>query len=328
MELNRNISVLVLKSLKGKKRVIDVLAGTGIRGIRYAKEAGVKELILNDLNPSAVRLMEKNVKLNKIKSVIFREDANYLLSKFNSELDFIDIDPFGSPVYFLDSAAKAISNNGVLAITATDTAPLAGTYPKTCIKRYGSKSLRCDMQHEIGIRILIANIAEECSKHGKEFVPLLCFSKIHYFRIFGKVRISKKSEKNRGYILCCNRCGYKQFSKNIKPNCKNCKSKIDYAGPLWTAGIFEPLFCKKVYEKATGKESRILRIINEESKNYNLFYDIHDLCKKYKLIAPKMDKIIEEIRKKKFDVSRTHFLPTGIRTNADIKTLRISLKNY
>lgn len=39
--------------------------------------------------------------------------------------DAVDLDPYGSPAHFLDSAVQAVSEGGLLMITATD---MAGEY--------------------------------------------------------------------------------------------------------------------------------------------------------------------------------------------------------
>ena len=67
--------------------------------------------------------------------------------------DYIDVDPFGSPNPFLDAAIKRIARDGILAVTATDTAPLCGTYTNACRRKYWAVPLRNELMHEIGIRI-------------------------------------------------------------------------------------------------------------------------------------------------------------------------------
>ena len=55
--------------------------------------------------------------------------------------DYVDLDPFGTPVEFIPAALQALKRNGILAITATDTAPLAGTQAKKCVRRYGADAV-------------------------------------------------------------------------------------------------------------------------------------------------------------------------------------------
>ena len=68
--------------------------------------------------------------------VATNKNLNVLLSE--NRFDYIDIDPFGSPVGFVDSAMRSIKNGGVVACTATDTAALCGVYPRVCQRRYGA----------------------------------------------------------------------------------------------------------------------------------------------------------------------------------------------
>jgi tRNA (guanine26-N2/guanine27-N2)-dimethyltransferase len=126
MKFNRDMAVLVLNCIPCKKIGLP-LEASGIRGIRILAEVKCKkEVFLNDISPDAVKMMKKNFKLNNIKGgfKIFNQDANIFLLE-NKGFDYIDIDPFGSPNPFLDSALKAIAREGIIAVTATDTAPLA-----------------------------------------------------------------------------------------------------------------------------------------------------------------------------------------------------------
>src|SRR3989344_340217 len=135
MKLNRDMSILVLNSLnKTDMRLALPLAASGIRGLRFLLElppSKVKELHLNDYDTDFINNIKKNMKLNKIHSrkvFLHNTDANLFLLN-EKGFDYIDIDPFGTPNPFLDSAVKRISRNGILAITATDTSALCGTYP-------------------------------------------------------------------------------------------------------------------------------------------------------------------------------------------------------
>lgn len=117
MKLNRDISVLLLNSIsKNNLQIADPLAATGIRGIRFLKELNknnIKKIYINDHDKDAVKLIKENLTLNKIqyknnkKINIKNEDANLFLLN-STGFDYIDIDPFGTPNPFLDSASKRI----------------------------------------------------------------------------------------------------------------------------------------------------------------------------------------------------------------------------
>ena len=144
MKMNRDISVIALNVFQGTRDrdivVGDMLSATGIRGIRYCLECkNIKSIIFNDLNPNAIKLINENITLNKIKNAtVLSLDACEALSRYKFLIDYVDIDPFGSPIQFLDSAARAVSNKGLLGVTATDTAPLSGTYPRAALRKYGA----------------------------------------------------------------------------------------------------------------------------------------------------------------------------------------------
>jgi len=144
MELNRDLAVLALQTYQRKMgkeiSVCEPLAGCGIRSVRFAMEVeGVRKVVINDINPQAAELAELNVEHNKLTEhiIVTNEDANLLLSQYatrRKRFDFVDVDPFGSPVPYMDSAVRALRDNGLLALTATDMAPLCGVHPKACRK--------------------------------------------------------------------------------------------------------------------------------------------------------------------------------------------------
>lgn len=67
----------------------------------------------------------------------------------DNRFDAIDLDPYGCPSIFLDSAIQAVNEGGLLLVTATDMAVLAGNAPETCYSKYGSVSLRMKACHEM-----------------------------------------------------------------------------------------------------------------------------------------------------------------------------------
>jgi len=118
MKLNRDISLLVIKSYfkdKEKKGGIvfcDPMVASGIREIRFLKTIPemFKRLVLGDISLSAISNVKKNFKLNKVslgKIELLNQNA---VNTINSNyFDFIEVDPFGTPVPFLDVACQRLS---------------------------------------------------------------------------------------------------------------------------------------------------------------------------------------------------------------------------
>jgi tRNA (guanine26-N2/guanine27-N2)-dimethyltransferase len=337
MELSRDISVSALqvfqKQFKKKLNICDALAATGVRGLRYAKEvSNLKEIILNDKNPIAVKIIRKNIKENRLskKCKAKKEDANVLLHQ--KVFNFIDIDPFGSPNIFLDSVARSIYHKGFLAITATDTAPLAGTYPLACLKKYGILSMKTDYYAELGMRILISHIILTLSRRERAFIPLLVHSTRHYYRVFGKIEHLGKIRnllKNFGYVMDC-KCGNREQGE-LKEKCY-CGKKFRIIGPVYLGNILDKKFCKKVLAdirkrdfRLKKEEEKLLKLLIEESNMPAFYYDLHYLAKILKIEIPKTEVLIEKLKKKGFKATRTHFCLTAIKTDANFKQLRTIL---
>lgn len=335
-ELNRDLSVAALqvfqKEFKDKITVCDALAASGIRGLRYAKEvSGVKNVVLNDKNPLAVKLIRKNIKENKLgkKCLASKEDANLLLRK--NVFVAIDLDPFGSPNIYMDSAARSIYHKGFLAVTATDQAALSGTYPEAGLRKYGIKPVKTEFYNELGIRILISFIILTLARYDRAFIPLLSFSSQHYFRVFGKIEHAGQISsllKDFKYVNYCS-CG----EREPKEKCF-CGKESKVIGPIYLGNISDKKFCKKVLIDIKKRnfnlkreEEKLLKLIIEEADMPAFYYDLHYLAKVFKKEPPKIEVLIKKLNSKGFKASRTHFCLTAIKTNASYKTLLLSLKS-
>ena len=331
MKFDRDLSEIIVSILKPKK-ICDCLAASGVRGLRYKSVLDSAEVVANDKNPKASELIKKNSELNKLGIRVENKDANVLLSE--EKFDFIDIDPFGSPIYFLDSCARAIKNKGSVAITATDTAPLCGTYSETCLRRYGIKSFRVDFAKELGLRILLSAVIKNFAKYDLSFKPLFSYYKRHYFRIFGSVEQgAKKVDKlleEFDYLSYCERCGWRK--KGIFEKCGFCGSKVILIQNLYLGNFAQKEFCNKILEKLGCKTmidkvlpprvkesgthpSVLIRAVRDE-QGYPPYYEIHRLCKLNKKQPKKMEVLLE-----KLEARRTHFSPLGIKTKKEFSEI-------
>ncbi|MDY6774274.1 MAG: tRNA (guanine(10)-N(2))-dimethyltransferase, partial [Candidatus Nanohaloarchaea archaeon] len=218
MVTNRDISVASLAEFQARNgrelRICDALAGSGVRGLRYLVGVdGIEEVLVNDIKPEAVENIRRNLELNGVereKVEVSRKDANLLLTEKFRSLDYVDIDPFGSPVPYLDSTARSLEHESAAGFTATDLGPLYGSYPKVCERRYGSKPIKTEFGHEIGLRILIKEVFRAFSRYDLAFQPLLSWHEQHYSRVFGTVEESKKQANrlldNIGFLRFCREC--------------------------------------------------------------------------------------------------------------------------
>ena len=99
----------------------------------------------------------------------------------------IDLDPYGSPSPFLDSAVQSLADGGLLCVTATDMAVLCGNSPETCYSKYGAISLKSRNCHEFAVRILLQCIESHANRYGRYIEPLLSLSIDFYVRVFVRI---------------------------------------------------------------------------------------------------------------------------------------------
>ena len=165
MELNRDLSILALQVYQNEVQrdidICDLFGGSGIRGIRYKNEVdGVGNVYINDISETANHYERHNIELNDLEDIeVHQHDASMFLRMKRGQFDVIDIDPFGTPSPFLDSAGYCAGRNSLLCVTATDTSALCGTYQEPCIRKYNAKPYKSEYCHETGIRILAGFVA-------------------------------------------------------------------------------------------------------------------------------------------------------------------------
>ncbi|MFH1399611.1 MAG: tRNA (guanine(10)-N(2))-dimethyltransferase [Candidatus Woesearchaeota archaeon] len=327
MKLNRDLSVCLLNALGKKLQIGLPLAGSGIRGIRFLLETKcVKNISFNDNDNLAVAAIKSNLKLNKLSGShihVTQKDANQFLLE-STGFDYIDVDPFGSPNPFLDSAIKRISRDGILAVTATDTSALAGSHSDACKRKYWSMPLRNEFMHESGIRILIRKVQLIGAQYEKALTPILAYTQHHYYRIFfscqkGKERVNKLL-KNHSNILYCT-CLTRAVATENSGLC-TCGLLFNSIGPLWVGKLWDTEVLRKMIGACPNDVNPLLDVLYHESLGTVGFYDIHAIVKRYKLKSiPKTKELLEKIESMGFAAAPTHFAPNTIRTNATLEQL-------
>jgi len=322
MELNRDVSILVnqwlLNTSTKHVHILDGLAASGIRGIRLAHELnGDFEVTINDWNDQSFSLIQQNILKSSLQNIsVFQRDLNGLLleRRYNS----IDIDPFGSPVYFIDAAVRSVYNKGIIACTATDTAALCGVFPKVCYRRYGAWPLHVPAMHEIGLRILLGCLCREAAKYDRGIEPLLCYTTDHYVRLYVQINNGKNAANT----------SMAQFSSIPAKDVPLSKGNNAMVGPLWLGKLQKKPVLQEIRTILSTKELntknmlwKLLYLLEEEADAPPFFYTTNDLSSLLKQSPPTMEHIFERLRNKGFVVTKTHCTPTGFKTNAPLDVI-------
>jgi tRNA (guanine26-N2/guanine27-N2)-dimethyltransferase len=361
----RDISLVCYSAYSSEKRAkgsdftfADSLAGTGARGIRVANEVTLVDTVfLNDINSRALEFAKKSAKLNALgNKCVFShsEVCSFLTSRIQNEgerFDFVDVDPFGTPSDYIDSALRSVKDGGMLSLTATDSALLCGVYPKVALRKYLGLSLRTDYCHEVGMRLLFGLASQMAMRLETGIEPIFCHHDMHYFRVYLSIKVgnsySKENEKKIGFILHCFGCGYRsiisrdQFfslrqdsrmgkrndSDNMQPGslpliCPNCGKgspekggRLGIGGPLWIGRIQSPEFLSRCRE--ISKES-----LFAEELDLPLYYDLTSIHLKKGTSMPKITTVLEKLKSLGFLASRTHLNPNALRTDAKMEVLQ------
>jgi tRNA (guanine26-N2/guanine27-N2)-dimethyltransferase len=358
MQLNRDLSVLFLTAYMENHPVelmCEPLTGSGVRTLRYLNECpGDFYAKMCDANPLAVETAQRNVEslgFNERAEVIHGDAKLLLMTESRGKrFDFVDIDPFGTPAPYLSAAVQSISpKGGLLAVTATDMPVLCGVYPKIALRRYGGFSARAPFTHEIAIRLLNGFIYSVAGSNECSIEPLAVLSTDHYVRTWVRIE-TNRTESNRqasdlGIIRYCTGCMHSDFvqlspkvrSEDFDHKIEGCTGPIRVAGPLWIGDLFRDEFLsnavkvlgKSEIETYHRKAPDVLEKMVEESGLTNRPYiDIHALCDLHNLAPPKNQIIIEKLYEQGYEVARTHFRPTAIRTTASVEEVTRIIANY
>lgn len=345
---NRTLGVVflnALSSLVGRRDLVvsDIMAATGVRGIRYFLESmSVGEVFFNDVSKNAYRCILKNVSLNNMVSV--SNITTFNVDKFMSlytgiPFDFIDVDPFGSPLPFLSPIFSNLRKKvGFLAFTATDLMTLCGIHLEALKRKYGVYMIKTDFCHELAIRILLKNIFLIASYYDYAISPLLATFENQYVRVYIKYeKLPSKIDINKLGYLTADDQGYSVISYEDLGKIPVSNKRL--LGPIWIDSYTDKSFISLMKESSQklSEELRLegdlkpvtkylLRML-EDNTSIPYIYRVSKLCKTLKVPQPPMKDIIYSLKSLGYRSYRSFLYPDGIRTDAPIKKLLEVLKD-
>ncbi|KAG8014564.1 tRNA (guanine(26)-N(2))-dimethyltransferase [Nibea albiflora] len=250
------VTVTVGEKYEHGLRVLEGLAASGLRSVRFALEVpGLQSVTANDFSTKAAALIARNAQYNGVSHLLQAScrDASMLMYEMRGKkerYDVIDLDPYGSPASFLDAAVQAVTEGGLLCITCTDMAVMAGNSGETCYSKYGSVSIKAKYCHEMALRIILHSLDQRAAVYQRYIQPLLSVSVDFYIRVFVRV-----------------------FTGQL-------------GGPLWAEPIHDLAFVQKVLSAVSGNPSRfgtskriegVLSMVTEELEDVPLYYTVDSL---------------------------------------------------
>ncbi|KAL0461561.1 UNVERIFIED_CONTAM: putative tRNA (guanine(26)-N(2))-dimethyltransferase 1 [Sesamum latifolium] len=345
------------------------LSASGLRSIRYAREVdGIGQVVALDNNEACVEACRRNIKFNgsmacsKVESQL--ADARVYMLTHPKEFDVVDLDPYGTPSTFLDSAVQSVVDGGILMCTATDMAVLCGANGEVCYSKYGAYPLKGKYHHEMALRIVLACIESHANRYRRYIVPVLSVKMDFYVRVFVRIYTSASAMKNTplklSYVYQCTGCDSfhlqplgRTVSKNrsirylpgfgpvVAQECSHCGKKYNMGGPIWSAPIHDMEWVTSILEDvesmkdrypAFGRISAVLTTISEELPDVPLFLSLHNLCATLKCTSPSAVIFRSAVINAGYRISGTHINPLGLKTDAPMDVIwdimRCWVKNH
>ena len=336
MALNRDISVLFLlaySELRGLNELVvfEPLTGSGVRAVRYAAETGAY-VYAADISPAAARLAALNARINRVEERVRIEvaDANeamHRLARRGIRPTLIDIDPFGSPLPFLDSAIESLGVGGVLAITATDTAPLSGTHPRALRRKYDVVPGRTAWEKEQAVRILAGYIVRRAAAHEYGARILLAYYSDYYVRVYAELRRGARRAdealEQLSYGIYCPICNFTGYINYPGPRCPHCGARPVIVGPLYRGKLCDEELVEAMVKRidgmklAEGKRAmKLLSQLRSECSIEKPYYRLDKICSMLHLSMPRVEDVVKELNRLGYRAARTHFDPRGFKTDA------------
>lgn len=344
--------------------ILEALSASGLRSIRYAKEVAPwikKRIIANDRDLPAVESIRSHTTSNgpyENGTVIepSHADAVDLMHRKSMENDLyqvVDLDPYGAPSEFLDSAVRCVDNGGLLCVTATDTAVLCGSNTDKSRPKYGVTALHRPYGHEMAIRLVLSSIDTHANRYGKFIVPLLSLQLDFYVRVFVRVYSDqpnevKKSGTRQSYVFQSkltdtfklnpvmveekNKFAIPRLDSNFleEDAQSGCLGGWMIGGPMWSAPIHNYAFIEACLDKIkefkasnscmqltyTDIVQGTLAAAREEIPDSPLYYDLSSLCKTLHCTSPPLEKFQAALMNAGFKVSQSHNEANAIKTDA------------
>lgn len=318
MAFNRDVSIMLLRALDRPLEVCDAMTATGSRAVRIANEVPDTHVVANDVNPGSIPYIEENIRINGLDNCEpSLRNMHALLAERG--FDYVDLDPFGSPAPFVQSCIIGCRKNGVLAITATDTAPLAGAHAPKCRRRYQSEPIRGFMCHEGGLRILMCSIARELAKFDRGMRPLLSFYADHYFRTY--VQVTEGAAKADETLASL---GYMHYDMATMERSTSRLPDDDHRlGPFWLGPLHDPYVLSRMSAEGMADQRRCVKYLDlwrNELDDQVFVYDMSELSSHLKMSPPRIDDFVEFLNGHG-RASKSHVSPTSFKTDIPLDEL-------
>ena len=327
----------------GPLRVLDGMAGCGIRALRYGLEAGAAEVWANDADPDRWPLLRANL------APLQQGDRSLQLSCCTAQkllaacllrerrFDLVDLDAFGAPLALLPLALEAVAFDGVLYLASSDGRSPTGHDRVAAIRRLGASARAHPASWELALRLQLGALARSAWTLGRGLEPLFSFSEGRTFRT--AVRLRRRpapgEEGQLGVLAHCHGCGDQQVQPLLRLRrwqaCL-CGSQgappLAVSGPLWIGPLQHPATLTAMGRQALASpatlalpSARLLASLQSDPGEPARCWPLAEIARHLGGGPPRLERLQVALRLAGYRAGASGVMPAQIRSDAPWREL-------
>ncbi|MDP6309592.1 MAG: N2,N2-dimethylguanosine tRNA methyltransferase [Prochlorococcaceae cyanobacterium ETNP14_MAG_4] len=358
---SRDLSVLFAsfqQQRRGKSslalRWLDLMAGCGIRALRWGLEAvdspvlhSVQqlspELWVNDADVDRAVLLARNLDplLKKGFSLkLFHQPAEVLLSRAYLDkylFDLIDLDCFGCPNALLQPVLQVLTFDGLLLLASSDGRSPTGHDRTGAIRNLAAAARAHPASWELALRLQLGVLARQAWLLGRGVEPLACFSEGRTFRLAVRIkrRLAAEEESQLGFLARCEACGAQAVQSMLSfqgwsaCSCSNGSGRWAVSGPLWVGPLQSAdvladllLLAKQSIVPVASSSLQLLQRLQADIGLPVCCWSTAELARRLALPAqPSVLALVQALRNAGYEACSSAVMSGQLRTNAPVAEL-------
>lgn len=332
----RDLGVLaatIYRQDTGSLRVLDAMAGGGVRSLRYWLESGADSIWANEGNPENSPILRENLAQAIAQGTchLTHLDANRVFFDCYNQrnyYDVVDLDCFGSAVPYLSTSLWATKINGLLYITSTDGRTATGHLPEKSVRVYGACARAHPAAQEQALRLLIGSTLQQAATKGLGIQPVFALFAGQTYRVMLRLLPAESlTPENYGFLGYSHHCGDYQtvtWRQLGRVACPHDGEPLTLSGPMWLGPLHDRPFLLRMQNLAEKnhwlKRVQLLEIMAEEAELPPYFYPLGEIGRRGQMDTPKRSRLMEALQQRGYRATRTHINPEAIKTDANLLT--------
>ncbi|PSN19511.1 tRNA (guanine-N1)-methyltransferase [filamentous cyanobacterium CCP5] len=314
----------------GQLRVLDAMSGCGVRPLRYQLEANADWVWANEGNPELGSLLSANLAaLRPDAYAITHQDANQVFFSCYQQRDYydlVDVDNFGGPAPYANSALWATRLGGLVYLTSTDGRATSGRDPNRSLQTYGAYARSHPAIHEQGLRLLLGHGIQQAAARGLGAEPIFAYFNGEVHRVMLRLTPGGWQSDRYGFLGYCHGCGqfhtvgWRQLGQ-VSCRC-GCGHPPVLSGPMWLGPLHDHKVIGAMAALAQDwgwpETEKLLRVMAAETPLPPYYYLLGDIGRRGRMDIPPRQRLIAALHRHGFQASPTHLSHQAIKTTAPL----------